>query len=198
MAQQNFVQVNPTAANQESDSTYQGDNFVTGGAAQGAFFNPATANKFFYQTSTMMEALAYMLKLKGYSPVDGTTPVTDPGTPSASVIALATVLANLLTNADLTASLFVALSNIGNGFGVIRFTSLLDNLQIEWNEATSVSSGSPQSFVNNFPTHAPVVIALAGQTGVSNLYVSATTTSSFTVNFSGPSTASIYYIAIGN
>jgi hypothetical protein len=75
MAETNFVQVNPTVANQENDAAYQADSFVTGGAASGSVFDSITANKLFYQLSTMTAALAQMMKNKGYSLLDGTTPV---------------------------------------------------------------------------------------------------------------------------
>lgn len=100
MADTNFVEINPTGANAENDATYQADSFVTGGAAAGPFPS-ALANKVFLQLSRMVAALAYALVQKGYSPVDGTTPFTAAGAPSAAVIALATILENIITNADL-------------------------------------------------------------------------------------------------
>lgn len=101
-ASTNFVVWNETGANQENDATYQADSLTTGGAVSGPN-PPANANKFNYQNSTMVTSLAYMLVQKGYSPVDGSSPFTAAGTPSTAVINLATVLANLITQADLSA-----------------------------------------------------------------------------------------------
>ncbi len=152
MAETNFVQVNPTVANQENDAAYQADSFVTGGAASGSVFDSITANKLFYQLSTMTAALAQMMKNKGYSLLDGTTPVTPVGSPSAAVTALATVLANLLTGADLVVSAVVS-----NNTGDIVFGALLDNWHIQWGITSPGVSGVLQTtpfnsaFVHNTP-----------------------------------------------
>jgi hypothetical protein len=84
----NFLQWNPTASNQESDSSYASDAQRTGGASSGEFPS-ATANKLFFQCSTFVAALGQMLATKGYSTSD------------ADISVLAAVLANLITNADL-------------------------------------------------------------------------------------------------
>jgi hypothetical protein len=100
MADTNFTEINPSVLNTEDDATYQGDSFVTSGAAVNAFWDSATANKFFIQSSRMVAALARMMVGKGYSPVDGTSPFTAAGTPSTAVSNLATILANIITQAD--------------------------------------------------------------------------------------------------
>lgn len=113
MADNNFLQWNPGTTNQEVDSAYAGDSQRSGGAPSGSTFPSLTANKLFFQSSTMAAAIAYMMQLKGYSCLDGSSPVTAAGTPSAGVIALAAVLANLVTNADLkTALKTTSVSNI--------------------------------------------------------------------------------------
>lgn len=100
-AETNFLQWDGPQNNIENDATYAADSQRTNGASDGSIFPSATANKLFYQPSTMCAALAWMLVNKGYSPVDGTSPFTASGTPSTAVLNLATVLANMLTNADL-------------------------------------------------------------------------------------------------
>jgi hypothetical protein len=102
MAENNFLQWAPGGAvGQENDATYAGDSQRVNGGVDGEFWLAALANKYLYQQSTMASAIAYMMQLKGYSCLDGSSPVTAAGTPSAGVIALAAVLANLITPSDL-------------------------------------------------------------------------------------------------
>ena len=89
MAINNFLQWNPSAANQESDLTYLADSQRVGGATDPSIFDAALANKLFYQLSTGMTALMQMMAYKGF-------PVSD-----ASLGTLAAQLANILTTADL-------------------------------------------------------------------------------------------------
>jgi len=88
MATTNFQQWNPTASNQESDAAYTSDAQRVGGASSGEFPSQL-ANKLFYQLSTFIAALGQMLSTKGYATSD------------VDISALAAVLANLITNADL-------------------------------------------------------------------------------------------------
>lgn len=85
----NFLQWNPGAANQETDAQYAADSMRTGGAPNGTIFSSSTANKLFYQLSTLAAALTQSLANKGYSPVD------------TSLSTLEGVLANIVTFADL-------------------------------------------------------------------------------------------------
>jgi hypothetical protein len=101
MSQTNFLQINPNATNQETDSVFAADSTRTGGIAFNQIMSSLLGNKTFYQSSTMVAALAWMLVEKGYSPVDGTSPFTASGTPSAAVLNLAAVLANILTLEDI-------------------------------------------------------------------------------------------------
>ena len=96
----NFEQWNPTATNQKSDTLYGIDGQRSGGAVTGQFPSD-TANKLFYQSSTMVAALALMLANKGYNTTDGAADGSVVPAPSAAVINLATQLANIVTNADL-------------------------------------------------------------------------------------------------
>jgi hypothetical protein len=86
----NFQQWNPNATNQETDSQYTSDAMRTGGAADPSIFPSATANKLFYQVSTFAAAFAQALANKGYSLSD------------ANLSNLAAVLANVMTQADMT------------------------------------------------------------------------------------------------
>jgi len=89
----NFIQFNPTAANQETDLAYSGDSQRQNGAINGQLFNDILANKAFYQWSTFITALANALVNKNYSPND-----TDINT-------LESVLANIVTFNDLKSNL---------------------------------------------------------------------------------------------
>lgn len=84
----NFQQFNPTQSNQETDSAYTSDALRTGGVQLNNTLPSVLLNKLWYQVSTFVYAFAEMLVAKGYSPMD------------TSASALATVLANVLTNAD--------------------------------------------------------------------------------------------------
>src|SRR5208282_5385292 len=109
----NFVQFNPTAANQETDANYATDTQRSGGVALDAIIPSATLNKEQYQSSTMVAALALSLVNKAFSPVDGSpSSATGLVTPSAAVTALAAVLSNILTTADYAA----IASALGAGF----------------------------------------------------------------------------------
>lgn len=61
----NFLQWNPTEANQETDAAYNSDALRSGGAMVGAIFPSATANKLFFQLSTMVTALANFIVAQG-------------------------------------------------------------------------------------------------------------------------------------
>jgi hypothetical protein len=91
----NFLQWNPTQANQESDAAYLADSSRTGGAGVDGIFPSATANKLFYQPTTFIAAFAAALALKGYNLSD------------ASVSTLQGVLANVITTADINGNLVV-------------------------------------------------------------------------------------------
>jgi hypothetical protein len=87
----NFIQWNPTAANQETDAQYVADTLRSAGATNPSILPSATANKVLYQATTFIAALAQALANKNYNVSD------------ASLSTLAGVLANVITTADLTA-----------------------------------------------------------------------------------------------
>jgi hypothetical protein len=84
----NFLQHNPTEANQESDGTYSIEVLRTGGIPVDAILPSAWLNKIWYQCTTMVAALAQMMAAKGFVISD------------ANLNTLAGVLSNILTWAD--------------------------------------------------------------------------------------------------
>lgn len=84
----NFLQWNPAQNNQSSDPAYSADTVRSGGAAIDGIFPSSTANKLFYQLSTMVAALGQMLANKGYAVSD------------SDFNNLVAVLANIETAAD--------------------------------------------------------------------------------------------------
>ena len=93
MATSNFLPFNPTQANQETDAAYLTDATRTGGAGVGAIWPSNSANKTLYQVSTAVAALMQAMANKGFTVSD------------ASLSALTTQLANILTTADLLSNL---------------------------------------------------------------------------------------------
>jgi hypothetical protein len=83
----NFLQWNPTEANQESDSEYSADTFRADGAV-GGIFPAETGNKLFYQVAAFCAAYATMMANKGYTVNDS---------PFSTLVS---VLSNVVTNAD--------------------------------------------------------------------------------------------------
>lgn len=84
----NFLQHNPTEANQDSDAQYLVDNTRTAGLGVDQIVPSIWMNKILYQVSTFVAAFAQTLSNKGYNCSD------------ADINALEAVLANVITNAD--------------------------------------------------------------------------------------------------
>lgn len=84
----NFLQFNPDGNNQLSDGDYLSNTSRVNGAITGIFESPL-ANKIFYQTSTLVTALATTMVNKGYEMQDG------------DLSFLITALSNILTKADI-------------------------------------------------------------------------------------------------
>src|SRR5580700_5763215 len=70
MASSNFLVWNSGSVNQEDDAAYLGDAQRVGGAPLDADFPSATANKLFYQVSTMVAAIAAAMVAQGISAND--------------------------------------------------------------------------------------------------------------------------------
>jgi hypothetical protein len=191
MAETNFSLWNPTATNQENDSTYQGDSQRTGGAINGQAFDDVLANKLLYQATIMVRALALMLVAKGYSPVDGTTPFTADTSTNTAATALATVLANILTVAD-------AVATFGStGYaGHIKFGGAFGGLLLQWGAASGSSSGIIVTYPVAYSSGAiPIVIPSAS--GVTSFYAGDNNETQFEIFFAGESSASFFWFAIG-
>jgi hypothetical protein len=89
----NFLQHNPTEANQETDAAYLADSLRTGGIGTDATLPSPWLNKVWYQCTTFVAAFAQMMANKNYNMQDG------------DITALTNTLANVLTNADSKLSL---------------------------------------------------------------------------------------------
>lgn len=83
-----FVQHNPTEANQEPNSTFAADSLTTGGIGVDAIMPSPWMNARWYQDSTVAGALMQMLANKGYN------------VSVANLATLISVFANILTDAD--------------------------------------------------------------------------------------------------
>lgn len=184
MAGTNFLQINPSVNNQESDAAYAADSIRVNGAATNALLPSPLFNKAMYQQSTFIASLAQALVSKGYSPVDG---ATSPGTAVAN---LAGVLANIMTQADMSVfarllspiftgvpqaptpapgdnstkiatTAFIA-ALLGSGFvfvpgnnGYIKFPSTLGGFMIQWMQGGSQGGGAGFQHVLTFPVAFP-------------------------------------------
>ena len=93
MGSTNFLQFNPTQANQETDAEYAVDSTRTGGAGVDGIWPSPSANKTLYQGSTAFAGLMQMMANKGFVVSD------------ANLATLTAVLANILTTADVQAGL---------------------------------------------------------------------------------------------
>lgn len=92
MAINNFLQFNPGAVSQETDSAYTSDSTRTGGITSGIVADPLLHNKMFHQWSTFITAFAQSMANKGYDMSDADLP---------SLIASMT---NIITQADVVGS----------------------------------------------------------------------------------------------
>jgi hypothetical protein len=209
MADTDFSQFNPPAANIETDSTYQGDSTRTGGISLDQIMSSVLGNKILYQLSTMIRAICVWLVSKGYSPKDGTTPYTADTSTNVAVTALATVLGSAIpTNADL--------QNSGSPYAGLQVVTpaATDNSNKAVNSAflqAYVTGGTPKqriaqgqigaggttvvTFATPFSSGTPVVVAIPIGNGTANLTATPTATG-FSVNSSDGSP--LNWIAIGN
>src|SRR5215471_13744395 len=88
-----YLQWNPSQNNQKNFTAYQADTQRQNGAASGDIFPSPTANKLFYQLSTMCGAIAAAMAAKGYNIDD---------TQTSNMIA---TMGNLITNNDVPGKL---------------------------------------------------------------------------------------------
>lgn len=139
MAGSNFIQWNPTAANQETDSQYAADSQRSGGATNPSVFDARLANKLFFQLSTAVAALCQAMANKGFTMSD------------ASLASLTTQFQNILTTAD--------------GKSSMRTVTYAANLVLDCSLATGfyvVLTGNVTSItILNYGPGTPLTIAFA-------------------------------------
>jgi hypothetical protein len=185
----NFVAVNPSAVNQETDTAYAADTQRSGGITTDAILTSQILNKKDYQYSIMIAALAQMLTIKGYSPVDGSpSEATGLVSPSAAQTALAGVLANIITNADLGAGYSSSLT--GNGY--IVFPTYFGGLTLQWGTQSYGGGGASanplpaQTFPITFANAVFTMVASSNSISTNMVWMSVTdlSTSGFTLSFS--------------
>jgi len=129
MATTDFLQWNPTQANQEDDATYLADTQRTNGIALDDIMPSARMNKMFYQWSTFIAAFCQMLVAKGFSTSD------------ASLSALVTVLGNILTTADVSGTGIVTVAWSATPTFTVTATDLQFFMQLTGNVTSSTLSG---------------------------------------------------------
>jgi hypothetical protein len=176
----NFVQTNPSAANQENDATYDSDSLTVGGIGVDDILPSPWLNKAWHQSSTFVCALAYVIANWG----SGFT-ITD------------TSLATLKTN----------LTNFFNQFKVGSFSfafpgyiTLPGGFIVQWGTTGSLASdtAAPISFPYTFPNACLAVIGTDTFAGSKSATWSMYSwgTSSFTARCDG-NTATATFIAVG-
>lgn len=173
----NFLEFNPTGANQENDGTYAADAQRLGGATSPSLFAATLANKAFFQWSRMVVAVAQMMANKGYNMSD------------AVLNNLINSLSNIVTNADVPTilnntvltgdphcptppvgdndlsvvnSAFVK-AVFGTGFaislgntGYIKLPDQLGGIIIQWIHGPADSAGGEHAVTLSFPLTFPV------------------------------------------
>lgn len=183
----NFVQINPTAANQQSDSTFDSYSLTTGGVGVDAILPSPWLNKAWFQSSTFVAALAAVIANFG----PGYT-ITD-----TSISALQTQLLAFFNNISTAGFTFGSNSNghwVKDPTGLIR----------QWNN--NVVSGGAGGTNITFPT--PFTNAASVNVQVSEVYSSGSsiipnvtsgsiTTTGFNGGGSGSSNTNINWFAIG-
>jgi hypothetical protein len=203
-ADHDFYEWNPTNANQETDAAYAADSLRSGGAVSGPW-PPQSANKALKQAAIMVTALAQAMQSKGYTCVDGSTPFTANASLSTAALTLATVLENLVTEADLINTI-----SLTGTSGYVQFGAAVNRLVVQWGRGGAASPLSPTSvtFPINFPTTCVAVVLTPVQAGGtisadSITYpptVTVLTTSGFTWEYNGSGSGlslSNNWIAIG-
>lgn len=203
-ATNNFCQHNPTAVNQDTDATFATDAVRENGFTPDALVPHGPFQKELYQVTTWVAAAALALENAGFTCLDG-SPSPDPGlvTPSASVTALADVLANYITTANFNGSISLS----ANGY--IKLPSLLGGLIIQWGTQSYGGGGASanplpaQTFPTPFLTAVFTMVASSNSVSTNMVWLAATslTTSGFTLSFStGGESANAFtarWVAIG-
>ena len=133
MPTSNFLQFNPTQANQENDAAYTADPTRSGGAGVGAIWPSDSANKTLYQASTFVAAFGQMLAARGFSNSD------------ASLETLQAVLANIVLTGDILAGIATVAWSLTPNFNCA--TSNGFSLTLSGNPTLTVSGASPGQLI---------------------------------------------------
>lgn len=179
----NFLQFNPSAANQESDAAYAADTTRSGGLITNQAVPSPLLNKTIFQSSTFVAALAAALAAKGYNITDSNLGI------------LAGVLANMVTNADLTVS-----SSFSTGQGYIKLGAAFGGLIIQWGSTTALGVGlNAVAFHIPFVNNLPVPLAFPNNNFTVNFVVTGNLLNQFTIQINSVTgTTNFFWIAIGN
>lgn len=145
----NFLQFNPGAVNQETDSAYNGDSTRAGGIAFNQIMSSLLGNKVLFQLSTFVTAMAQALANKGLVLSD------------ANLAALTSVLAGVIVNSDIIVSV-----GTSTWAGHIKLGPVFGNIHIEWGTVNLASSGSIIITYNSAYVNSALPFAVAsGSTG---------------------------------
>jgi hypothetical protein len=176
----NFIQSNPSAANQQNDATYASDSLTTGGIGVGEILPSPWLNKIWFQSSTFVAAIAAVIAAFG----PGYT-ITD-----TNIATLETNLTNFF-NSFLTSS--------SSSFAFPGYVKL-GPFVIQWGTTGSLGNDSPTSisFPTPFPTACLAVVGtdtFAGsKSAIWSMYAWNTTT--FTARCD-TNTATATWLAVG-
>ena len=131
-----IIQWNPTGGNQESDAAYAADTQRSGGALAGQdlFYN--TANKLWYQTSSMVAALAQALANKGIA-TDGSN------FDDASFANLVTAMSGIVTGRDIQVSGSSSSWALGIPYG---FPFSPNPILIQGGKISQLGNGTPVTY----------------------------------------------------
>lgn len=89
----NFLQWNPTEANQETDAAYAADSNRAGGQTVNSIVPSAMLNKIFFQVTTMVKAIADYMVAQGQNAVDSNEPVLSANFAAAIATQIAAIIA---------------------------------------------------------------------------------------------------------
>lgn len=152
----NFLQHNPTAANQENDAQYNADSLRTGGIGTDAILPSEWLNKIWYQSSTFVAAFTQMMSNKGYTMLD------------ADVNALAAQLANVITNADLKPAQITVASSPNPTFDCSQSNGFRFGLNANVTSSTCINSQIGQIITFFIVSASPGVFTFAWPSNVQN------------------------------
>lgn len=179
----NFVQVNPTAANQQNDSTYDSYSLTTDGVGVNAILPSPWLNKVWFQCTTFIAALASVIANfgAGFTITDAT---------------IATLETNLL---DFFNSFLATSGNNSNGY----WEKTPGGKITQWAQAVALGGGDfaitfPIAFTDASKVSINTTVVYAdGDTGYTTVVAGSITTTGFTVHQNNLTGMATNWIAIG-